>query len=176
MEYKVNVMEYKDAIKQSMEKLAKDKKVVFIGYNISFGSQAYGTLKDVPINQKIETPVAENLMIGLAMGMAIEGFKPVVFFERHDFILNSLDAISNHLDKFELLTGIKLPIIIRATVGSKKPLHPGPQHVQDFTEAFKKLINFKIYEPKTALEVLEVYEIAMKSKEPVMIIERKDLY
>ncbi len=167
---------YKEAIKQSMEKLAKNKKTVFIGYNISFGSQAYGTLKDVPINQKIETPVAENLMIGLATGMALEGFKSVVFFERHDFILNSIDAIVNHLDKFELLTGIKLPIIIRATVGSKKPLHPGPQHVQDFTEAFKKLINFKIYEPKTALEVLKVYEIVAKSKEPVMIIEKRELY
>ena len=138
-----------------MEELAK-KNTIFIGYNISFGSKAYGTLADVPKSKKIETPVAENLMIGLAMGMALEGYRPVVFFERHDFILNALDSIVNSLDKFELLTGRKLPIIIRATVGAKKPLHPGPQHVQDFTSAFKKLIKFKIYEPKTPKEVLKV--------------------
>lgn len=168
-------MKYQEAIKQSMEKLAKGN-TVFIGYNISFGSKAYGTLKDVSDSKKIETPVAENLMNGLAMGMALEGFRPVVFFERHDFILNALDGIVNHLDKFELLTGVKLPVIIRATVGAKKPLHPGPQHVQDFTSSFKKLIKFNIYEPKTAKEVLEVYKIVKNSKEPVMIIERKELY
>ena len=166
---------YKEAIKKSMEELAKDN-TIFIGYNIGFGSKAYGTLADIPKSKILETPVAESLMIGLAIGMALEGYKPIVFFERHDFILNSLDGIVNHLSKFKLLTGIKLPIIIRATVGSKKPLHPGPQHIQDFTSAFKKLIKFKIYEPKTAKEVLEVYKIVRNSKEPLMIIERRELY
>ena len=168
-------MNYKEAIKKSMEKLAEDN-TIFIGYNISFGSKAYGTLADVPKSKKLETPVAESLMMGLATGMALEGFKPIVFFERHDFILNALDEIVNHLDKFELLTGIKLPVIIRATVGSKKPLHPGPQHIQDFTKTFKKLINFKIFEPRTPKEVLKAYKVASKSKEPVMIIERREWY
>lgn len=168
-------MNYKEAIKQSMEKLAKDN-TIFIGYNISYGSKAYGTLADVSKSKKLETPVAESLMMGLATGMALEGFKPVVFFERHDFILNALDEIVNHLDKFKLLTGIDLPVIIRATVGAKKPLHPGPQHVQDFTKTFKRLIKFKIYEPKTPKEVLEVYKIVRKTKEPTMIIERRELY
>ena len=94
-------MKYKEAIKKSMEMLAKDKNAVFIGYNVNYGSRMYGTLVDIPKSKCLETPVAENLMAGLSMGMAIEGYKPVLIFERHDFMLNSLDAIVNHLDKIE---------------------------------------------------------------------------
>lgn len=161
-----------------MEVLAKENNVVFLGYNISFGSQAYGTLKDIPKDKKIETPVAENLMMGLAMGMTLEGYHPVVFFERHDFILNSLDAIVNHLDKLPKMSKgeFEMPIIIRAVVGSKFPLYPGPQHIQDFTEVFKKLFSFPLYDPKNADEILLAYEQARFSKTPTMIVERKELY
>ena len=92
-------MNYGETIKKSMERLEKDEKTIFIGYNISFGSQAYGTLKDIPSIQKIETPLAENLMVGLAIGLGMGGYRPVLFFERHDFILNALDGLVNHLDK-----------------------------------------------------------------------------
>ena len=174
----MDVMKYMDALKQSMEMLSQDKNRIFLGYNICFGSQAYGTLKDVPKEKKIETPVAENLMVGLAIGMALEGYKPVLFFERHDFMLNALDGIANHLDKINELTHGKLnaPIIIRATVGSKKPLYPGIQHIQDHTCAFKKMVHFPIYEPKTSLEVIQTYEKIRDSQEPTMVIERKELY
>lgn len=171
-------MKYQDAIKQEMEKLAKDDKVIFIGYNISYGSKAYGTLKDVPKEKKLETPVAENLMSGLAIGMAMEGFKPVLFFERHDFMLIALDSLLNHLDKMEKLSHghYKAPIVIRAVVGATKPLYPGLQHLQDFTNIFKEMFHFQVFEVKNIKEIKEAYEIAGKFQNPVMIIERKDLY
>jgi hypothetical protein len=68
---------------------------IFIGYNVARGD-AMGTLKGIEENQKLETPVAENLMSGLAIGMSFEGFRPVLYFERHDFILVAMDAIVNH--------------------------------------------------------------------------------
>ncbi|MCX6746792.1 MAG: hypothetical protein NTU63_01520 [Candidatus Pacearchaeota archaeon] len=171
-------MKYKDAVKKSMEMLAEKENVVFIGYNVNFGSQGYGTLKDVPKEKKIETPVAENLMIGLATGMALEGYHPVVFFERHDFMLNALDGIVNHLSKIEQLSlGEFAPsVIIRAVIGSRNPLNPGIQHMQDFSRAFKDLVDFPVYTPKTAYEVEEAYNKAKESKRPVMIIEWRDLY
>ena len=93
-------------------------------------------------------------------------------------MLNALDAIINHIDKLKEVSDgqFSCPLIIRATVGSKKPFNPGHQHTQDFTEGFKKMIKFPIYEPKTPKEVLEVYEKVKDAKEPVMIIERKELY
>jgi pyruvate/2-oxoglutarate/acetoin dehydrogenase E1 component len=171
-------MKYQEAIKKSMELLAENEGTIFLGYNICFGSKAYGTLADVAEEKKIETPVAENLMTGLATGLAIEGYKPVLFFERHDFMLIALDGIVNHLDKIESMSKgeFKTPVIIRAVVGSTKPLNPGPQHTQDFTEVFKKIVSFPVYEPKNSQEVLEAYEKANAMEGPVMIIEKKDLY
>lgn len=171
-------MNYKEAIKMSMEKLAKEENSVFIGYNICFGSKAYGTLSDVPNSKKIETPVAENLMMGLAIGMALEGYRPIVFFERHDFMLNASDAIVNHLSKIEKMSNgqFNLPVIIRAVVGSTKPLYPGLQHIQDFTKAFKEMVDFPIYSPRNAKEILETYDKLREMKSPSMIIERKDWY
>lgn len=171
-------MLYKEAVKKSMDMIAKDEKSIFIGYNVYFGSQGYGTLQDIPKNKKIETPLAENLMIGLGIGMSLEGYRPVIFFERHDFILNALDGIVNHLDKLESMSKgqFKTPVIIRAVIGSKIPLDPGVQHTQDFTEAFRKMIKFPIYEPKNAEEVIKDYIKVHNSCKPAMIIERRDLY
>ncbi len=171
-------MKYKDAVKQSMEELAKDENVLFLGYNITRGSKAYGTLSDISPEKCIETPVAENLMTGLAIGMAIKKLRPVLFFERHDFMLNALDSLVNHLDKLETMSDnqYKLPVIIRAIVGSNKPINPGPQHIQDFTDIFKKIFSFPVYEPKTAKEVLEAYKEIKSATTPVMIIEKRELY
>lgn len=171
-------MNYKEAIINSMNELAKDENRIFLGYNVCFGSEAYGTLKNISLKQRLETPLAENLMIGLASGMSLEGYKPVVFFERHDFILNALDGIVNHLDKIPDMSEnqYSMPVIIRATIGSRSPLNPGVQHTQDFTNAFKELINFPVYYPKTPKDILESYKIAKDSKSPIMIIEKRDLY
>ncbi len=172
-------MKYKEALKEAMETLAIDEKTVFIGYNIKYGSQFYGSLKDIPESKKLETPVAENLMTGLAMGMALEGFKPILLFERQDFMLIALDGIVNHLDKIEQMSNgqFKIPIIIRAISATlKTPLDPGPQHTQDFTNQFKEMVSFQVYEPKTAEEVKEAYKKASSSLSPVMIVERRELY
>ena len=171
-------MIYREAIKKSMEMLAKEKNTVFLGYNVCFGSKAYGTLNDIPQDKKIETPLAENLMMGLGMGMSLEGYRPVIFFERHDFVLNALDGIINHLDKLESMSKgqFTTPVIIRAVIGSKIPLNPGVQHTQDFTEAFRRMIKFPIYEPKNAQEVIRDYIKVNNSSGPSMIIERRDLY
>jgi len=171
-------MKYGEAVKFSMEELAKDQSVLFIGYNLTHGSKAYGSLKNIPESQIIETPVAESLMTGLSTGLALEGFKPILIFERHDFILNALDGLVNHLDKLdELSHGQYSPsVTIRAILGSNKPINPGPQHSQDFTEAFKKMLKMPLYDPQNSREVLDAYKIAIHSKNPTMIIERRDFY
>jgi acetoin:2,6-dichlorophenolindophenol oxidoreductase subunit beta len=171
-------MKYKDALKASMEMLSLDEKVRFIGYNIRYGSRAYGTLSSVPFGKCFETPLAENLMTGLAIGMAIEGYLPVLFFERHDFLLNGLDGIVNHLDKLEKMSlGEYNPrVIIRAVVGGKKPLNPGLQHTQDFTNPLRSMIHFPVIDLKQVSEIIPAYGAALNATTPVMIIERKDLF
>ena len=167
---------YKEAMIQSMDELAKSG-AIFIGYNVKFGN-AIGTLKNVSEDQKVETPVAENLMAGLAIGMSFEGFKPVLYFERHDFMLVAADAIINHIDKIERISHgeFKVPIIIRAVTADAGPFYSGITHSQDFTNLFKSSLNFPVIDPKNGVEVLKAFKGARISGRPAMIIERKSLY
>ena len=167
---------YKDAINIAMTELGQAG-AVFIGYNVLKGD-AMGTLKNVPAEQKLETPVAENLMAGLAIGMSFEGFIPVVYFERHDFMLGAMDAIVNHIDKIERISHgeYKVPVIIRAITADAGPFYSGITHSQDFTELLKSSVDFPVYDPVDGEEVLTAFRSALASQRPAIIIERKSRY
>ncbi len=159
-------------VKEEMEELSKDPNVIFIGYNLKYGSKNYNCLKDVSSEKILEMPVAENLMTGIAIGMSLEGFKPVLIFERHDFMLLALDQIVNHLDKIEKMSEgqFKPTVIIRAIVGGTKPFNPDEVHKQDFTEIFKKICNFPVKRYKKG-----IYLEALKNNQTIMGIEYRDL-
>ena len=167
---------FKDSVTQAMTELGEDGSI-FIGYSIIPGD-AMGTLKNVPDDQKIETPVAENLMVGLAIGMSFEGFKPVVYFERHDFMLVAADAIGNHVDKIERISHgeFKVPIILKTVVDDGGLFYSGPTHSQDFTKVFREMVDFPVLEPMTSEEALDMYRYAKNSDGPVMIVEHKKFH
>ena len=167
---------YKDAISKAMQDLGKAG-CIFIGYNVAKGD-AMGTLKTVDQNQKLETPVAENLMSGLAIGMSFEGFLTVLYFERHDFMLVAMDAIVNHIDKIERISHgeFKVPVIIRAVTADSGPFYSGITHSQDFTEVFREAVNFPVFDPVTGIEVLKAFKGALASNRPALIVERKSRY
>jgi pyruvate dehydrogenase E1 component alpha subunit len=167
---------YKDAMNQSMKELG-EQGAIFIGYNVAKGD-AMGTLKGVPDEQKLETPVAENLMSGLSIGMSFEGFLPVLYFERHDFMLVAMDAIGNHIDKIERISHgeYKVPVIIRAVSADSGPFYSGPTHSQDLTNVLKELVDFPVIEPTNGVEVLKTFKGAILSGRPSMIIEKKSRY
>lgn len=169
-------LSYKEAVTASMKELA-DSGAIFIGYNVLKGD-AMGTLKDVPESQKVETPVAENLMVGLGIGMSFEGYLPVIYFERHDFMMVAMDAIVNHVDKIERISHgeFKVPVIIRAITADAGPFYSGITHSQDFTDVFRRAVSFPIHDPKTGDEVRTAFKEAKLSQRPAMIIERKSLY
>lgn len=167
---------YKDAMIIAMTELGQQG-AIFIGYNVVKGD-AMGTLKNVPLEQKLETPVAENLMSGLAIGMSFEGFLPILYFERHDFILNALDAIINHIDKIERISHgeYKVPVVIRAVTADAGPFYSGITHSQDFTKLLESGVSFPVEDPKKGKDVLRVFRDAVESKRPVLVIERKSRY
>ena len=167
---------YKEAMSQAMTELGNEG-AIFIGYNVARGD-AMGTLKNVSNDQKLETPVAENLMSGLAIGMSFEGFTPVLYFERHDFMLVAMDAIGNHIDKIERISHgeFKVPVIVRAVEAFGGPFYSGPTHHQDFTNVLKTLVEFPVLDPITGVDVLKAFKGAYASKRPAIIIERKSRY
>jgi pyruvate dehydrogenase E1 component alpha subunit len=171
-----NDISYKEAMNLVMTELG-EAGAIFIGYNVARGD-AMGTLKGVPADQKLETPVAENLMSGLAIGMSFEGFLPVLYFERHDFMLVAADAIGNHIDKIERISHgeYKVPVIIRAVEAFGGPFYSGPTHHQDFTGVMKELVDFPVFDPISGVDVLKAFRGARESGRPAMIIERKSRY
>ena len=153
-----------------MESLATDKDVVFIGYNVH-GNMFSNILED----QLIEMPVAENLMMSVAIGMALEGYKPVVYFERMDFVTNAMDSIVNHLDKIkEISHGEFDPqVMIRCVVGNiENPLYTGLTHTQNLSEGIRSMVSFPVIELKDKKEIENQY----KEFETKILVEFKDKY
>lgn len=169
---------YKDIIKTNMELLAADPTTIFIGYNLKNGSKCYGTMADIPTNKIIEMPVAEALMAGMATGLALSGMKPVLIFERHDFMLLSADQIINHLDKINQLShgDFKPKVIIRAIIGHDKPFDPGLQHKGNFTNFFMEYCKFDIANCENMHTLALAYKIAETTQAPIMIVEHRRLY
>ena len=171
-------MLYKDKIKEVMTELAKDEKVVFIGEGVCTGGRVYDTMSDVPINKCIEPPIAENLIMGIAMGLAILGYRPVVVFQRMDFMTVASDAIINHLCLIPEMSDhqFELPVIIRAIIGSQdKKFDCGLQHNKDLTHMFDKSIKNTV-KFATTRHMMGFYEAQLKQDDPALFIEKKDLY
>lgn len=173
-------MTYKDSLASAMAALALDEKVRFVGYGVKYG-RAGGSLAGIPDDRLVECPVAENLMAGLATGLSLAGFRPVVYYERFDFVLGAADAIVNHLDKLETLSRgeFKAGVILRVVVGNRrKPLFTGATHTQNFSEAFALILQMPVVEITEPAAVGPLYARAyqdMRLGKSTMLVEMKDL-
>jgi pyruvate/2-oxoglutarate/acetoin dehydrogenase E1 component len=172
-------MTYRDALTSAMTALGADPLVRFYGYGLT-KSKAMGTLRGVHECSLVETPVAENLMVGLATGAALAGLRPVVYFERADFLLCAADAIVNHTDKLQLMSRCEFAtgVIFRVTVGNtNKPLFTGETHTQNFAEAFRSMLRMPVIELKDAEQIAVAYQDAHEAQtrgRSTMLFEFKD--
>ena len=89
---------------------------------------------------KIELPVFEEVQMGISTGLALEGFIPITCYPRFDFLILAMNQLVNHLDKLRFLSNNSFQprVIIRTSIGSKKPLNGGVQHTQNYTSIFRK--------------------------------------
>ncbi len=137
-------MGYKDELVRSMEWLSQKEDTLFIGQSVKYsGNAIFNTLKTVDPIKTIEVPVFEDMQMGLSAGLALEGFVPITCYPRFDFLILACNQLVNHLDKIDYMSkGLMRPrVIIRTSIGAKKPLDGGIQHTQDHTEAFRKLLD-----------------------------------
>ena len=137
-------MKYVDHLVKSMEYLAEDERVLFIGQSVTYsGNSIYNTLKTIPDDRKLETPVFEETQLGLSIGLALNGFVPVTCYPRFDFLLLAVNQLVMQLEKRQRRTRgtFKPGVIVRTSSGAKTPLNGGVQHKQDHTEAFKHLLD-----------------------------------
>ena len=135
-------MTYREELIRSMNFLGKKKDTIFLGQSVLYsGNAIFNTLVEVPKKKKIELPVFEDIQMGMSMGMALNGFIPITCYPRFDFLLLAMNQLVNHLDKVRVMSNneFKPKVIIRTSVGSKKPLNGGVQYTQDYTKIFKNI-------------------------------------
>lgn len=165
-------MNYRQALAMAMLDIAHDPRVVFLGQGVRDpGTFMSTTLTDVPEMQRIELPVAEELQLGMSIGMALAGFVPVSIFPRWNFFVVAASQAINHLDKMQP------HVIARVGIGSTKPLDPGPQHKGDMTDAFRLLMpNTTIVRLESADDITREYRAALKRRGPTILVEYADSY
>jgi pyruvate/2-oxoglutarate/acetoin dehydrogenase E1 component len=164
-------MKYKEELDRSMEWLDVQPNTVFMGQAIGFSGHAISnTMQKVNKEKRIELPVFEELQMGIATGMALEGFVPITCYPRFDFFILGLNQLVNHLDKMQDMSKgeMKPKVIIRVAVGSKIPFSAGPQHTQNHTESIRKML--------TEVEVVELIEPEQIFEEFKIMIEHSEFY
>jgi len=173
-------MKYKEELDRSMEWLATKSNTVFMGQAIGFSGHAISnTMSKVPQDKRVELPVFEELQLGIATGMALEGWVPVTCYPRFDFFILSLNQLVNHLDKMQDMSSgdMKPKVIIRVAVGSKVPFSAGPQHTQNHTKAMKNMLTevevVELVEPE---QIFEAFKNAYESDKSTLIIEHSEYY
>ena len=175
-------MKYFDELKRSMEFLAKDTSVLFLGQAVACaGTAMSNTLKDVPARMKLELPVDEEMQMGMTNGLALQGKLPVSIFPRWNFLVLAANQLVNHLDKFPLMSngGYQPKAIIRTGIGSERPLHPQHQHVGDFTEAFRIMCpNIDIIRLEEPEDIFPAYTKAWEREDgrSTLLVEYGDYY
>lgn len=168
---------YLTELRAAMKRLSADPRTLFVGQAVAYGGQrAHETFADVPAERRIEMPVIEDFQIGFCHGLALEGYIPVSFFPRWDFLLIAANQLVNHLDKAPC-RGWQPKVIIRTAVGGNKPLDPGPQHTQDHSRAFSSMLhNIPVLQAHSAEVVAQVYDTAMRIPNSCIVVEHMGLY
>lgn len=173
-------MKYFDELCKAMDFLSEHPDTIFLGQSVEVkGTGMFTTLKNVPLEKRLELPVAEDMQMGMTNGLALCGKIPISIFPRWNFLLLATNQIVNHLDKIPLMSDFKTKVIIRTGVGSERPLNPFHQHIGDFSEAFslmcKNVEIIKLNEPK---DIFPAYQKSLNREDgkSTLLVEISDFY
>lgn len=171
---------YKDELTKAMDLLASDPRTIFLGQSVAYpGSYMSATLDSIPMGKRLEMPVAEDMQMGMSIGLALQGYIPISIFPRFDFLILATNQLVNHLDKIdEMSNGEFNPkVIIRTGVGAKRPLYPGVQHTSDYTDAFSVMLgNVTVVKLGKSEDIVENYLAALNSSKSSLLIEMAEYY
>ena len=170
------VLTYSGELSRAMRLLAHDPRTIFVGQSVRYDGQRMSqTLSEVPMAQRVEMPVVEDVQMGYCFGLALAGFVPISIYARWDFLLLAANQLVNHLDKKP--DGWPGKVIIRVSVGSREPLDPGPQHRQNYTAAFRSMCqSIEFHELMEPDKIVPAYMRALRSPDSTVLVEHMGLY
>lgn len=175
-------MRYFDELQRSMEWLAENEDTIFIGQAVACpGTAMSNTLQNVEGSKLLELPVAEEMQMGMTLGLALNNKIPISIFPRWNFLLCGMNQLVNHIDKAGIMMGgaFKNKLIIRTGIGSQRPLNPQCQHIGDFTEAVRLMCNnIEVIRLEEADDIFPAYEKAFyrTDQKATICVEYGDFY
>lgn len=177
----MTVIAMRDALNQALrEEMARDDNVFIMGEDIGVFEGSYkvtlGLLKEFGEKRVIDTPIAEEGFIGVGIGAAMMGLRPIVEIMTINFILVAMDQVVNHAAKTHYMFGgeVRVPLTIRTPGGGGQQLTA--QHSQSLEVMFAHVPGLKVVSPCTPYDAKGMLKAAIRDDNPVMFIENITLY
>jgi pyruvate dehydrogenase E1 component beta subunit len=171
---------YLEALNQALhEEMARDPDVFMAGIDIAERGDVFGATQGIYSkygNERIlDTPIAESGIIGLAIGSAARGLRPVVTIMFMDFIGVCFDQILNQMAKMKYMFGgkVKLPLTVLTNAGAGTSL--AAQHSQSLEVLLCHIPGLKVVMPSTPFDAKGLMKAAIREDNPVFVIQHKRL-
>ena len=175
---KVEVVSFEEAINDGMLSIAKkDKSIIFFAEGILDPGHFFGTLKDIDkyINKSriFEMPISENGVVGIAIGSAMSGKRPIISLQRVEFALLAIEQIFNNAAKAHYVSNgkHKVPLVIRLVIG--RGWGQGPEHSQVLENIFSSIPGLKVVMPSFPSDAKGMIISSIKDNNPVIFLEHR---
>jgi pyruvate dehydrogenase E1 component beta subunit len=175
------VMRYREALNQALrEEMQRDESVFLMGEDIGVFNGAFkvtaGLLDEFGEQRVRDTPISENTIVGMGVGAAMTGLRPVVELMTINFSLLALDQIINSAAHIHYMFGgqVSVPMVVRMPQGAGHQL--GPTHSHCFESLYLQVPGLLVAVPSTAADAKGLLKAAIRDDNPVIFIEHEYLY
>src|SRR3954471_16430502 len=172
---------YREALNQALrEEMEADENVFVMGEDIGVFQGAFkvtqGLLEDFGEKRVRDTPISENTIVGVGVGAAMAGLRPVVEIMTVNFSLLAMDQIVNHAASVHYMFGgqAKVPLVVRMPQGGGHQL--GPTHSHSLESIYLHVPGLLVAAPSTAADAKGLLKTAIRDDNPVIFIEHETLY
>lgn len=170
-----------EAVNQAFAyEMRNDKDVVLLGEDVGVNGGVFratdGLIDEFGSDRVVDTPLAESVIVGMGIGMAAQGLKPIVELQFMGFIYPAVDQIINHAARLRNRTRGRLtcPMVIRAPFGGG--IH-APEHHSESTEAlFAHMPGVRVVIPSSPARAYGLLLAAIRDPDPVIFLEPKRVY
>src|SRR4051794_32211729 len=175
-------MSYREALNQAMsEEMERDQGIFLMGEEVGHYQGAYkvsqGMLQKFGEKRVIDTPIAECGFVGVGIGAAMAGLRPIIELMTWNFsLVGAVDQIINNAAKIRYMSGgqFKIPIVIRGAGGAAHQL--GAQHSQCLEYMYANVPGLKVVMPSTPADAKGLLKASIRDDDPVVFIEGERLY
>jgi pyruvate dehydrogenase E1 component beta subunit len=174
-------LRYREAVGQALaEEMERDESVFLIGQDIGVFQGSFkvtaGLLDRFGEKRVRDTPISENTMVGMGVGAAMAGLRPVVEIMTVNFALLAMDQIVNSAATVHYMFGgaVKVPLVLRMPQGAGHQL--GPTHSHCFEGLFLHVPGLLVAVPSTPADAKGLLKTAIREDNPVVFLEHESLY